>query len=93
LSPVARYAILELQKEQPPQYKGVADKKMEIPRYRPSIQGGFSIAHYWDFIEKRYLQLTKVKVSNAIMEREFSISFLPLCFQYGIIRIVMFVPI
>ena len=67
LNPVARYAILELQKEQPPQYKGLANKKIEIPRYRPSIQGGFSIAHYWDFIEKRYLQLTKIKVSNAIM--------------------------
>lgn len=67
LNPVARYAILELQKEQPPQYKGLANKKIEIPRYRPSIQGGFSNAHYWDFIEKRYLQLTKIKVSNAIM--------------------------
>jgi len=58
--------LLELQKEQPPQYKGLAYKKIEIPRYQPSIQGGFSIAHFWDF-RKRYLQFTKIKVSNAIM--------------------------
>ena len=60
------YAILELQKEQPPQYKGLAYKKIEIPRYQPSIQGGFSIAHFWGF-RKRYLQFMKIKVSNAIM--------------------------
>jgi len=57
---------MNIQKEQPPQYKGLAYKKIEIPRYQPSIQGGFSIAHFWDF-RKRYLQFTKIKVSNAIM--------------------------
>jgi len=69
LNPAARYAILELQKEQPPQYKGLANKKMEKlhPFTVQSIQGWFSIACFQDFIEKRYLQLTKIKVSNAIM--------------------------
>lgn len=66
LSTIHSCAIIELQKEQPPQYKGLAYKKIEIPRYQPSIQGGFSIAHFWDF-RKRYLQFTKIKVSNAIM--------------------------
>jgi len=66
LSTIHSCAIIELQKEQPPQYKGLAYKKIEIPRYQPSIQGGFSIAHFWGF-RKRYLQFTKIKVSNAIM--------------------------
>ena len=71
LNPAARYAILELQKEQPPQYKGLAhimyDRKLHPAQHANVLQGWFSIACFQDFIEKRYLQLTKIKVSNAIM--------------------------
>lgn len=49
-----------------PNTRGWPILKIEISRYRPSIQGRFSIAHFWD-LRKRYLQFTKIKVSNAIM--------------------------
>ena len=49
-------------------YKGLAHTKIEIhPRTCQSIQGWFFYACFQVFIEKCYLQLTKIKVSNATM--------------------------
>jgi hypothetical protein len=67
LNPTNRYVILELQKKQPPPTRGWPILKIEIhPRTGQSLQGWFFYACFQDFIEKRYLQLTKIKVSNAI---------------------------
>jgi len=55
-----RYVILELQKEQPPQYKGLAndnDRKLHPFNSVKVYKGGFSMPISGTFIEKRYLQL------------------------------------
>ncbi|MEY8356507.1 hypothetical protein AALB39_24590 [Lachnospiraceae bacterium 54-53] len=43
------------------------DRKLHPAQHANVLQGWFFYACFQDFIEKCYLQLTKIKVSNAIM--------------------------
>nr|DAL96553.1 MAG TPA: hypothetical protein [Caudoviricetes sp.] len=56
------YAILELQKEQPPPTRGWPILKIEIhPRTVQSLQGWFFYACFQDFIEKTLLTINENK--------------------------------